>query len=466
MEIPSSGGKARNTMGAFANLSILDYALLPFYIGIVYMMAYRTRNRKYGPKHPWRKYYIPGLTVKIVGAIFIGLIYGYYYKGGDTYFYFYHGQVINSALNESFEKWINLLFHIPTSNDGNYYDYISRMDWYNDPASYTVASITAFVSLFCLNTYLPTAVLFAYISFSGIWALFRTFAGLYPHLLKPVAIAILFIPSVFVWGSGIFKDTVCMFGLGWLTYGTFRFLVHRDYGFGNIVLSVLSFILIAKIKLYVLLGFVPALLMWIFFNYSQRIRNKSAKLLVKFIFIVAVAGAFLFFMQKFGDELGKYSLENVAQTSYGTRGWISYVSQNDQGSSYDLGDFDPSIPGMLSKFPLAVNVTLFRPYIWEARKVIVALSALEAILFLFLTLKILFTVGVVKTWKTLSEDPTIQFCLIFSIIFAFAVGISSYNFGALSRYKIPCLSFYALALILIYYKNIPMKKKLFKLLGI
>ena len=174
----------------------------------------------------------------------------------------------------------------------------------------------------------------------------------------------------------------------------------------------------------------------------------------------------MFFMQKLSSGLGKYSLENIAATSLETRAWIGYVSDAEQGSGYDLGAFSPTIGGMLSKFPVAVNVTLFRPYPWEARKVIVFLSALEAILFFWLTLKTIFTVGLKKCWQTISKDPTIQVCLIFSIIFAFAVGISSYNFGSLSRYKIPCLPFYALAIILIYYKNMPAKKKLFKQLGI
>jgi len=446
-------------MNAVAHLSVLDFALLPFYLAFVYLIAYNARNRKYSYKHPWRKYYIPALTIKIFGAIFIGLIYGYYYKGGDTFYYFNQAQVLNSAFNESFEKWINLLFHIPSVNDSNYYEYTSRMEWYNDPASYTVVSITALLSVLTLNTYLPTAVLFAFISFSGIWALFRTFASLYPHLTRPIAIAVLFIPSVFVWGSGIFKDTICLFSLGWFTYSTFRFLIQKDFSFRNILLAVLSFILIAKIKLYILLGFTPALLMWIFFNYSQGIKNKSQKILVKFIFLVFVIVGFLFFMQRFANELGKYSLERVAETSSVTRGWIYYTS-GDEGSAYDLGIFDPTITGMLSKFPLAVNVTLFRPYLWETKKLIALLSSLEAVLFLIITLKILFTIGPVKIWKTISEDPTIQFCLIFSVIFAFAVGISSYNFGSLSRYKIPCLPFYALALILIYYKNKPATKKL------
>ena len=446
-------------MDAAAHLSIFDFVILPFVLAIVYMIAFSVRNRRYSYRNPLRKYYIPALSVKIFGAIFIGLIYGYYYKGGDTFYYFNQAQVLNSAFDESFEKWVNLLLHIPSINDGNYYDYTSRIEWYNDPSAYTVVSITAFLSVFTLNTYLPTAVLFAFISFTGVWALFKAFTSLYPSLVRQIAIAILFIPSVFVWGSGIFKDTICIFGLGWLTYGSFRFLVQKDFSFRNIALSVLSFILIAKVKLYILLGFAPALLMWIFFNYSHRIKNKSQKILAQFVFLVIVVVGFLFFMQSFAKELGKYSLEKVAITSNVTRGWI-YYSSGDEGSAYSLGDFSPTINGMLSKFPLAVNVTLFRPYFWESKKIIVALSALEAILFLFLTLKILISVGPAKTWKTISNDPTIQFCLVFSIIFAFAVGISSYNFGSLSRYKIPCLPFYALGLILIYYKNKPLNKKL------
>ena len=36
----------------------------------------------------------------------------------------------------------------------------------------------------------------------------------------------------------------------------------------------------------------------------------------------------------------------------------------------------------------------------------------------------------------------VLFCFIFAITFAFAVGISSYNFGTLVRYKIPFMPFY------------------------
>jgi hypothetical protein len=128
-----------------------------------------------------------------------------------------------------------------------------------------------------------------------------------------------------------------------------------------------------------------------------------------------------------------------------------------------LGDFDPTFAGMLTKFPLAVNVTLFRPYIWEARKLMVFLNSIEAFLFLFFTLKVIFSVGLNGAWSSIRKSPNIQFFLIFTLIFAFAVGISSYNFGALSRYRIPCLPFYALALMLIYYDHHNSSKTFFRL---
>lgn len=255
-----------------------------------------------------------------------------------------------------------------------------------------------------------------------------------------------------------------MAGIGWMTYGVFRMLVLRDFTIRNIILTVISFYLIYIIKVYILLAFVPALLLWVMFNYLHRIRYRIIRFIIRIAVVGLSAVGFLYAGNKFSDSLGKYSLDNVAQTAAVTRDWINFVStQNDESSGYTLGNFDPSIQGMLLKFPAAVNVTLFRPYLWETKKIITLLAALEALAFLLVTLKVLIYVGPIRVWKAIVSDPTIQFCLIFSLIFAFAVGISTYNFGALSRYRIPCLPFYAFALILIYYRYNPASKNLFSL---
>jgi hypothetical protein len=207
-------------------------------------------------------------------------------------------------------------------------------------------------------------------------------------------------------------------------------------------------------------------MLWILTKYTKKIKNPIAKFTVSLFFLVIVSGVTLTFLQTFSSSLGKYSIDKIASTANSTRRWISHMSEVDAGSAYDLGAFSPNIGGMLSKFPQAVNVSLFRPYIWEARKPIVFLSALEALLFLFLTIKLILTLGLKKVLNTIRTEPSIQFCFIFSLIFAFAVGITSYNFGALSRYKIPGLPFYAMAIIMTWYKHNPPKNRLFGLLNI
>lgn len=444
-------------------ITLLDYIILPIVLLVVYGLAYNYRNKHYGIRHPYRKYFIPALTAKIFGAIFIGLIYQYYYGGGDTFNFYHHAKIINSSFSDSPVKWFNLLLTRPDETTIGYYNYISQMFWYEDKSSYFVSSVTAVLSFITGGTYLPAAVLFAAISFTGGWALFRAFASIYPKLTKQVAIATLFIPSVLMWGSGIFKDTLCLASLGWLTYSVFQILVKKNFSIKNLIVTFISLYVTYLLKLYILMAFIPALIIWIFFIYTRNIKSIALKGVLS-VMLLAVVGASTYFMLGvLGDEfLGRYSLENITETAEVTRGWIAYAS-GDEGSAYDLGEIN-SPAQMLVKLPLAVNVTLFRPYLWEARKVIVMLNALESFLFLFLTLKVLFTIGLGKIWRTIMNDPTVQFCIIFTIIFAFAVGISTYNFGALSRYKIPCLPFFGLALLIIYYKNTT--KPLFKLFGV
>jgi hypothetical protein len=395
---------------------------------------------------------MPGLYAKFGGAIFIALIYQFYYEGGDTYNFYIHSKIINSSLNDSLSVWLKLLLRVPVENDPRLYKYVSQMFWYNDAPSYTVGSIGAVLGLLNGTTYIPIALLFAYFAYTGIWAMYQTFVNMYPKLHKPLSIAFLFIPSTFVWGSAVFKDTVCMFGLGWMVYTTFRIFINKDFSLRNLFILVLSFYLIAIVKVYILLAFLPALGLWLLLNYSHKIKSLSLRWIVNLFFITITISAFFFFTKQFSKELDKYSLENVAQTAAITRGWLGYVSDKQEGSGYDLGEFEPTLGGMLQKFPQAVVVTLFRPFPWEAKKVIIAMSALEALAFIFFSIKAFF-LNKRFVLKTVFKDPTLIFFLIFSLIFAFAVGISSYNFGSLSRYKIPCLPFYAAFLCILMHKG-------------
>ncbi|MBD0287163.1 MAG: hypothetical protein ICV79_17295 [Flavisolibacter sp.] len=433
-------------------LTIWDLVLTPVYLLVLGLIAKRHRDKKYSLGHPLRRYYLPGLYIKFGGAIFIALVYQYYYKGGDTFIYFMHSKIINSSLKDSINTWFDLITRTPFTDNPKVYNYAVQMEWYVDRSTYTVASLGAIFGLLNGTTYLPIALLFAFFSYTGLWAMYRTFTNIYPNLYRQLAIPFLFIPSIAVWGSAIFKDTVCMFGLGWVTYCTFRIFVNRDFSIKNIALLLLSFYLVALIKIYILLAFLPALSLWLLMTYSKRIKMAVIRWFMNIAFIAVVVAGFFYFANRFAKELNKYSLENITKTAEVTRSWIAY-SSGEEGSAYSLGEMDGTIEGLLLKAPAGVVVTLFRPFLWEVKKIIVGLSALESFLFLSGTLLVVFRTGFFSFFRKIFTNPNLTFFFTFSLIFAFAVGVSSYNFGALSRYKIPCLPFYAALLIVLYYSK-------------
>ena len=64
-------------------LGLNDLLLTPVYLAVLYLVAYGIRGRFTNVYT--RRYFIPALTVKFIGAISLGLVYAYYYKGGDTF---------------------------------------------------------------------------------------------------------------------------------------------------------------------------------------------------------------------------------------------------------------------------------------------------------------------------------------------------------------------------------------------
>lgn len=199
------------------------------------------------------------------------------------------------------------------------------------------------------------------------------------------------------------------------------------------------------------MAFLPAILLWGVGLLSYKIKNARLIVVARyFLYSVAIVALIVVGGRMQTQLFGEYNVESVAFKSMATREYLYRISSEQDGSGYSLGDMDPTLLGMLERAPAAVNVTLFRPYPWEARKPIVMLSALEALFFLGFTIVVIFRNNPLRVLKRVMADETLQFCLIFTFIFAFAVGISTSNFGSLSRYKIPCMPFYTAFLFIIF----------------
>ena len=433
-------------------ITITDYFLLPFYIFIVFIVAVYFRNKYYNEKHPLRKYFMWAFGLKIFGGIIVGLIYQYYYGGGDTFNYWDHSLIINSSMQDSFITWVKMITGTADMYDTDVFPYTSKMIWYNSRADYVVPQVAAFLALFTLNTYLPVVVLYAALSFMGIWKLFVVFTKLYPRLTRQMAFAFLFIPSVVFWGSGLMKDTLTLSCIGWVTHFVYLIFYENKKIVANTIAALFFLYLIYIIKSYIVMAFLPAALLWGVGLLSYKIKDKRLIIITRYFLYASAAGALVVVGGKVQGELfGEYNVETVAFKSFVTRDYLYRISNEQDGSGYSLGDMDPTLGGMLEKAPAGVNVTLFRPYPWEARKPIVMLSALEAMFFLIFSILVIFRNNPIRVVQRVFADETLQFCLIFTLVFAFAVGISTSNFGSLSRYKIPCMPFYTAFLFILFF---------------
>jgi hypothetical protein len=145
------------------------------------------------------------------------------------------------------------------------------------------------------------------------------------------------------------------------------------------------------------------------------------------------------------SELNTKALQTKAQ---GFQSWHGSLG----GSSYDLGIEDYSTGSLIRAIPLGINVTFFRPYLWEAHSFFQLITALQSLFFTYYTLKTIFRAGF-SLLGTLATDPLMLFSLPFSLLYGFVAGFTSYNFGALDRYKIPALPFFMITLVLVNYYN-------------
>lgn len=428
-------------------MEIRDFFITPVYIFLILGLAYFIRPKVTNQKT--RKYFFPAIGLKMLGAIALGLIYQFYYGGGDTFgFTLYGSALIWEAFLEDPVAALKLIF---ASNElrPDTFAYASRIWYFDDAPTYFVVRVAGFFSLITANAYSAIAIIFACISFIGLWSMYNSFERIYPHLSKPLAYAIFFIPSTIFWGSGVLKDTLTLAALALATTSVINIFIFNQKKNQSIVMLIVCLYVIYVIKIYILLCFAPAVIIWLFFTKIKQVKSKVLRILIGPLTITIALGISFFGIVWIGSLNEKYSVSSVLKTAEITAKDNSLWTVRKEGSGYNLGDYDFSPQGIARKFIPAVWVTLFRPYPWEARSVVMLLSAVESFLLIILFFLTFFKGGLGKALSKISSDPVLVFCFVFTISFAFAIGISSGNFGSLVRYKIPIIPYFLIALFVI-----------------
>jgi hypothetical protein len=431
-----------------------EWVLSVFYLALLYI--YFGRLKKVAIKHsPEYQHMVWGLTAKMVGGISFSLIYFYYYKGGDTIMYFYSAVAMTNLAKLDFMSYLEVLFG--PNDQANLNRFSQQTGWpfaymYYDSRAFAVVRLISPILLLSFNSYLITTLILASVSYMGAWRCYRTFVSYFPALQDKFAIAFLYMPSVVFWGSGIMKDTFTMSATCWWVHCLDEiYFKRRSFWFNAIGLLVSATVLVVM-KPYIFMTLFPVTVAWLLYFRVARIRSSFVKFLaLPMVIGVLLAGTF-YVLNNLGDKLDKFSLDKAIETAVTIQGDMKRSDVYGR-NFFDIGELDGTLPNLLSKFPVATNAALFRPYIWESRNAVVALSGIENFWLLVFTLLVLFRTRVTFFLQTLMKNPLVMMCILFTVTFGFSLGISTPNFGALVRFKIPLVPFMVAGLYIINHLN-------------
>jgi hypothetical protein len=209
----------------------------------------------------------------------------------------------------------------------------------------------------------------------------------------------------------------------------------------------------------------PGALIWANFDAISRVKSTFVKVfLFPVMLLLIIGGGFQIYLAS-GSFLGDYGSDKILERAVTTQ--QDLVREEAYGANkFDIGAFEPTLPSILGKFPVATNAGLYRPYIWETNNITMAFSGLENLILLYFSLVILFKLGPIGLIRKIFGRPLLTFCFLFSILLAFSIGLTTANFGAMVRYKIPLIPFFTAMIIILVressasYKREQQKKEL------
>lgn len=409
-------------------------------------------------KEKENKYFTYGLMAKMVGAIFAAVIYVYYYGDGDSLYYFRRAIFLRDLLDANFSENWKVFFSASYKDEANVIIYKNILK--SDIISYfTVVQITTVLTYLGFKSFIGVSMLFGLFSYFGNWLMYKTFCKIYPTLYKQFAIAVLFLPGAIFWGSGLFKDTITFSALGYIFWGFYNIFFLKKHIFTSVGFILIAVYFIAIIKAYIIIVFIPFLVLWKILHVRSAIKSTFIRTFVTPIFLVITLGISYPIINQASSLDARFSLNQLDDRAKDMIWWHSYAAEvygdEGNGSAYSLGSNDLSGFGLIKKIPLAINVTFFRPYIFEVRGLTMLLGSIESTFFLYFFLKVFFKLKKAKrisgrsTIKEVFSNHNLTFIFGFAIMFGMGVGMTSYNFGALARYKIPAMPFFLSGLFIV-----------------
>lgn len=379
---------------------------------------------------PLRDYYGPALLLKLFAGIALGLIYKYYYQGGDTFNYFHDAVSLSNLVFRSPVTYLKALWGIYPEG------WEEGLIYLQQERALLTARVLSLFTLVSHNNYWIAGMYFSLLSFLGMFYLataitrFTRTSGLIP------AVAFLFFPSVVFWSSGILKEPVAMCCLGLIIGIYIPYLLGRKkIPLWKIIISLILAWLLWEIKYYYAAVLFPLLLAGLVTTYLKDriplLKNsmfwQSGTVLVIFLMLMVCVSLF-------------HPNLNISNVLHATvRNHDLYLQQASGHNMIHFKDLTPSPDSFLKNIPRAVMSGLFRPSFFDAGNLFQYMVAFENALLFLLSLLALFSL---KKKQECHHTLPLLLMVMYIFLLAAILPVASPNFGTLVRHKIGFLPFF------------------------
>lgn len=425
-------------------MDVYDLVVLPVYLGIIYLLATFIRGKN-SSNRLYQNYFFRGLNYKIIGGVGFACIYWFYYKGGDSLNFFYAAKCLHKLFYNNPYEYFSFVLSIeaPWPHQCWWDAYSYDVLWLvRGSASLTSIKIASIVNLLAFNSFMAVTLIYSFITYLFTWKAFELFASLYPKLEKELAIGFLMLPSVIFWGSAIGKDSVTLAAIMNLICCFYELVIKKRIRIMNIISILITIYIISLVRGYVLYTLSASLILMTAIYYRNLLSSATVRFIALPVFVLGGLGGAYLFIQSIGSSASSYSLDSLQKTAEGFHSWHTTLGASG-GSFYSLGnDVDYTPIGIIKKAPLALIITQFGPFIWQIRNPVMFISGMESLIFLFFFIKVFVNVRIYRAYDILFKDHIIMFCICFIAILGVAIGMTSFNYGALVRYRIPILPFF------------------------
>lgn len=372
-------------------------------------------------------YFWPGFVIKLLGGVSLGLIYTYYYSVGDTFGFFTDSQKVVE------------LFYV---NPGEYFKFLLLgNDTYPiahelinvQVRSLFLVKILSAVSLFAFNNYWITSFYLSALSFLGSWYLFVKINLNYKQVVVASGIAFLALPSFIFWSSGVIKESLASGALMFLS-GIFLLLIKRQrIKYWEWIVGMLALFLLWNLKYYWAALFMPAALTsLIVIRYLKILVPSNLRLIELLIWIVIFTGLIL--------------IASTIHPNFYLSRLLSVIVENHNAYALISGNkpivhftsLEPTWTSILVNSPWALISGLFRPFILEVSTPFQMLIGLENSLLLILAI---YNLRYISQFWNSPERLLVFGLIIYILLLAILLTLSTPNFGTLSRYRVGFLPF-------------------------